>query len=191
MMTNLEVAEKMMLFWENGDGVSAHAFIETLKAPSELEQQLTASIEQVNKRTGETLQERSRMLARRINYRWCANTHANNLTWMTDQIEGFAVQEITRAEIGREIGDHVREMTTVEMSDGHEYQTSRRQARKNLNEGTLEVGTNGSGEVVVNHPDLKPDADGVGHIVFSPKQAQHFAFLLLKNVHEAYQELNT
>ena len=46
--------------------------------------------------------------------------------------------------------------------------------------GVLEVGTNGNGEVVINHPDLKPDKKGVGHIVFSPRQARNLARLLLK-----------
>lgn len=45
--------------------------------------------------------------------------------------------------------------------------------------GVLEVGSIG-GEVVVNHPDLKPDENGVGHIVFSPNQARNLAALLLK-----------
>jgi hypothetical protein len=48
-------------------------------------------------------------------------------------------------------------------------------------EGFLEVGTNEQGEVVVNHPDLKPDANGVGHIVFSKNQARNLANLLLKH----------
>lgn len=43
--------------------------------------------------------------------------------------------------------------------------------RKPKAAGILEVGTNDEGEVVLNHPDLKPDKDGVGHIVFSPKQS--------------------
>jgi hypothetical protein len=46
-------------------------------------------------------------------------------------------------------------------------------------EGYLEVGRNDRGEVVINHPDLKPDAEGVGHIVFSPQQARNLASLLL------------
>jgi len=46
-------------------------------------------------------------------------------------------------------------------------------------EGFLEVGTKG-GEVIVNHPDLKPDENGVGHIVFSPNQARNLATLLQK-----------
>lgn len=33
-------------------------------------------------------------------------------------------------------------------------------------------------DVVINHPDLKPDAEGVGHIVFSPDQALNLAMLL-------------
>ena len=51
--------------------------------------------------------------------------------------------------------------------------------------GFLEVGLNEQGEIVVNHPDLKPDADGVGHIVFSPNQARNLAELLLKHAAKA------
>lgn len=47
--------------------------------------------------------------------------------------------------------------------------------------GYLEVGVNDKGEVVINHPDLKPDADGVGHIVFSPQQARDLADLLYRH----------
>jgi hypothetical protein len=47
--------------------------------------------------------------------------------------------------------------------------------------GVLEVGTNDAGEVVVNHPDLMPDENGIGHIVFSPNQAAGLAHLLLKH----------
>lgn len=54
--------------------------------------------------------------------------------------------------------------------------------------GHLEVGTNGEGEVVINHPDLKPDKDGVGHIVFSPKQAIHLAMSLIEKAREASTE---
>jgi len=50
--------------------------------------------------------------------------------------------------------------------------------------GVLEVGTNEFGEVVVNHPDLKPDKDGVGHIVFSPDQARSFARTLIRKANE-------
>lgn len=45
--------------------------------------------------------------------------------------------------------------------------------------GTLEVGTF-EGEVIVNHPDLDPDKNGVGHIVFSPAEARNLARILLK-----------
>lgn len=51
-------------------------------------------------------------------------------------------------------------------------------------EGYLEVGANENGEIVINHPDLKPDENGVGHIVFSPGQARNLARLLLKNAEE-------
>ena len=57
-----------------------------------------------------------------------------------------------------------------------------------VNAGVLEVGTNDRFEVVVNHPDLKPDENGVGHIVFSPRQARHFANLLLKHADLALRE---
>lgn len=53
--------------------------------------------------------------------------------------------------------------------------------------GFLDVGLNG-GEIVVNHPDLKPDADGIGHIVFSPEQARHFAALLLNHADQAERD---
>ncbi|MGC2234291.1 MAG: hypothetical protein WBA09_22510 [Candidatus Acidiferrum sp.] len=55
-------------------------------------------------------------------------------------------------------------------------------------EGFLEVGTD-DGEVVVNHPDLKPDENGVGHIVFSPNQARNLAELLVKQARVAEQFL--
>ena len=64
---------------------------------------------------------------------------------------------------------------------------SRRDEPPSVDRGALEVGRIGF-EVVVNHPDLKPDKDGVGHIIFSPKQARHFARLLLKHAAEAVDE---
>jgi len=51
--------------------------------------------------------------------------------------------------------------------------------------GYLEVGVNDNGEVVVNHPDLTPDENGVGHIVFSPAQALNLAQLLWKHAKAA------
>jgi hypothetical protein len=56
-------------------------------------------------------------------------------------------------------------------------------------EGFLEVGTNGQGEVVINHPDLQPDENGVGHIVFSPEQARNLAALLLRKATDAENEV--
>lgn len=44
--------------------------------------------------------------------------------------------------------------------------------------GALEVGTNGKGEVIINHPDLERDEHGIAHIVFSPNQARNLARLL-------------
>jgi hypothetical protein len=48
-----------------------------------------------------------------------------------------------------------------------------------MQKNMLEVGLNDDWEIVVNHPDLEPDENGVGHIVFSAKQARHFADILL------------
>lgn len=55
-------------------------------------------------------------------------------------------------------------------------------------QGFLEIGTNGLGEIVINHPDLKPDKNGVGHIVLSVRQARDMARLLLKKADEAAGE---
>lgn len=57
-----------------------------------------------------------------------------------------------------------------------------------IQKNTLEVGTNGCGEVVINHPDLKPDENGVGHIVFSVEQARNLANLLMSKVADASVE---
>ena len=57
-----------------------------------------------------------------------------------------------------------------------------------IEQGTLEVGTDGHGEVVINHPDLKPDANGIGHIVFSVEQARNLANLLLSKAADAAVE---
>ena len=55
-------------------------------------------------------------------------------------------------------------------------------------EGQLIVGTTGKGEVVINHPDLKPDKDGVGYMIFSPMQARNLAALLNINANDAEKE---
>jgi hypothetical protein len=52
--------------------------------------------------------------------------------------------------------------------------------------GILFVGlTADEREVVINHPDLQPDENGAGHIVFSPAQARNLAKLLLQKADEA------
>lgn len=53
---------------------------------------------------------------------------------------------------------------------------------------TLEVGTNGAGEVVINHPDLDTDENGVGHIVFSVEEARSLANLLMSKAADAVVE---
>ena len=50
--------------------------------------------------------------------------------------------------------------------------------------GNLWVGRNETNEVAINHPLLDVDADGIGHIVFSPAQARNLAALLLKHADE-------
>jgi hypothetical protein len=54
-------------------------------------------------------------------------------------------------------------------------------------EGFLEVGIAGD-EIVVNHPDLQPDENGVGHIRFSPNQARNLAYLLIRKADEVEKE---
>jgi hypothetical protein len=55
--------------------------------------------------------------------------------------------------------------------------------------GELLVGVTEKGdEVVINHPDLLTDAEGNGHIVFSPRQARDLGRLLAK--HAAIAEEN-
>lgn len=52
--------------------------------------------------------------------------------------------------------------------------------------GHLIVGLSESGkEVIINHPDIDADKDGVGHIVFSPDEARNLAILLDKKADEA------
>lgn len=55
--------------------------------------------------------------------------------------------------------------------------------------GFLEVGVNENNEIVINHPDLKPDENGVGHIVFSVQQAQHLSQLLVGASHETARNI--
>ena len=58
-------------------------------------------------------------------------------------------------------------------------------------EGFLEVGCNENGEIVINHPNLKPDENGVGHIVFSPRQARDLADLLFKHAAKADSDIRS
>lgn len=54
-----------------------------------------------------------------------------------------------------------------------------------LPERYLEVGlTPDQREVLINHPDIQTDANGCGHIVFSPAQARRLANLLLRKADE-------
>ena len=57
-----------------------------------------------------------------------------------------------------------------------------------INAGYLEVGRDDKYQIIVNHPYLNPDENGVGHLVFSPRQARHFARLLLKHADQALRE---
>lgn len=54
--------------------------------------------------------------------------------------------------------------------------------------GTIEVGRNDHYEVVINIDNPPLDNNGVGHIVFSPRQARHLANLLMKHATEALTE---
>lgn len=55
--------------------------------------------------------------------------------------------------------------------------------------GVLEVTrTEDTQEVVIIHPDLKPDANGVGRLVFSPRHARYLANLLIEHAAAAEAE---
>jgi len=54
--------------------------------------------------------------------------------------------------------------------------------------GTLEVGTNGQAEVVVNHSKMDVDEHGCGYIIFSPAQAKTFASILISKAVDAELE---
>jgi hypothetical protein len=55
--------------------------------------------------------------------------------------------------------------------------------------GTLQVWRTDEGnEIVISHPNLKPDAQGVSHIVFSTRYARHLAHLLLEHAADADAE---
>lgn len=51
--------------------------------------------------------------------------------------------------------------------------------------GHLEVGLNDDNEIVIVHPDIESDKDGVGHIVFSIEQAESLSGILQKKILEA------
>jgi hypothetical protein len=58
--------------------------------------------------------------------------------------------------------------------------------------GVLEVSrTDDTQEVVIIHPDLKPDASGVGRLVFSPRHARYLANLLVEHAAAAEAEATT
>jgi len=53
-------------------------------------------------------------------------------------------------------------------------------------EGYLEIGTTGLGAVVMN---LDKDRNGVGHIIFSPRQAKNLGNLLIRKAKTAENEV--
>jgi hypothetical protein len=54
-----------------------------------------------------------------------------------------------------------------------------------LEPGALQIGiTEDYRDVIINHPDLHPDVNGVGHIIFSPEQAKNLARLLLEKAED-------
>lgn len=57
--------------------------------------------------------------------------------------------------------------------------------------GHLEIGITDQGDVVINHPRLDVDAPGMGHIIFSPRQARGLAALLFRKATEAENEVLT
>jgi len=73
------------------------------------------------------------------------------------------------------------------VTNGHHISRARAQPVQDLlmPENYLEVGlTADEREIVINHPDVRVDNHGCGHIVFSPAQARHLAKLLLRKADE-------
>ena len=54
--------------------------------------------------------------------------------------------------------------------------------------GTLQIGTNDTGMVILNHPQMETDANGCGHIAFTPDEAECLAELLENNAKVARKE---
>lgn len=73
-----------------------------------------------------------------------------------------------------------------EVSERHGYLAP----KSEVPQGQLLVGTDGGGNVVVNHPDLDVDESGCGHVVFSVDQARYLARLLQAKASEASAELD-
>jgi hypothetical protein len=58
--------------------------------------------------------------------------------------------------------------------------------------GVVEVWrTDGSQEVVISHPDLKPGLNGSAQISFSPRNARHLAQLLIEYAADAEAEASS
>jgi len=55
--------------------------------------------------------------------------------------------------------------------------------------GVLLVGTNGKGEVCIDHADIETDSEGIGHLIFSPDQAKSLAKLLNVKAADAVLEV--
>jgi hypothetical protein len=57
--------------------------------------------------------------------------------------------------------------------------------------GVLEVWrTDDTHQIVINHPNSKPDAKGACRIVISPRHARHLAHLLIEEAADAEAEAN-
>ena len=55
--------------------------------------------------------------------------------------------------------------------------------------GSWKSAPTGAAWWVVNHPDLRPDEHGTGHILFSPDQAKALALILLQQADAASSEV--
>jgi hypothetical protein len=71
--------------------------------------------------------------------------------------------------------------------ESEERESLKRMTREpeDIDAGTIEVGHNDRFEVVIN---LDHDRNGIGHIVFSPRQARHLANSIMKHASEALLE---
>ena len=111
---------------------------------------------------------------------------------VTRETEGVGMKAVvTGAAFNALMEEETKESLAQMVCDGLDREASLKRAMLKIDDppiGCLLIGTTGNGEVVINHPDLQPDANGVGHIILSVVQARDMATLLNRKAAEANRE---